>query len=228
LHLAEGTNQVAKQDFAKLEAEDLLQPNTLIIHGISLTEAEIEKCATAGASICICPGSNMFLIGKTIDVKACQKYGVNLVLGTDSTMSGNLNLLHEIKYTAQIFPELAPQDIYKMCTENAAKALFLPPSFGKLTTNTPHLLVTRKLHTDPFVNLTKIEQNDIRLLIHNGIPILGDAELLNAFQIQEADYFFFPVGNQKKFVYGHPEKTTGKIDETLGYHKKFPYLTYHA
>lgn len=228
LHLAEGTNQVAKQDFAKLETEGLLQPNTLIIHGISLTEAEIKKCADAGTSICICPGSNIFLIDKTIDVKACQKYGVNLVLGTDSTMSGNLNLLHEIKYTAQLFPELAPQEIYKMCTENASKALFLPPSFGRITNNSPHLLVTRQLHSDPFVNLTKIKQNDIKLLVFNGKPIFGDADLLSSFQIQKEDYFLFSFKNQEKFVYGHPEKTTNKIDEILGYHKNFPYLAYHA
>lgn len=228
LHLAEGTNAIAKQDFTKLEAEGLLQPNTLIIHGISLTKEDIKKCAEAGTSICICPGSNMFLIGKTIDVDTCQKYGVNLVLGTDSTMSGNLNLLQEIKYTAELFPKLASKEIYKMCTENAAKALFLPPTFGKLDQETPHLLVTRKLHVDPFKNLTKIKQNDINLLVYNGLPLWGDKKMLDSFEIEMSSYYFFSTKTTEKFIYGHPEKTTQKIDEILGYHKKFPFLAYHA
>lgn len=120
------------------------------------------------------------------------------------------------------------KEIYKMCTENAAKALFLPPTFGKLTNNAPHLLATRQLYSDPFVNLTKIEQNDIKLLVYNGKPIFGDVNLLKSYQIRKANYYFFSVDNQEKCVYDHPEKTTDKIDEILGYQKDFPYLTYHA
>ena len=100
LHLAEGTDEKAKNSFHNFEELGLLQPNTIIIHGISLNREEIKKCAEAGTSICCCPESNYFLIGKTIDIKACVEYGVNLILGTDSTMSGTPNLLHEIK----VFP----------------------------------------------------------------------------------------------------------------------------
>ena len=226
LHLAEGKDESAKSDFRKLEELGLLQPNTLIIHGIALTPEEIKKCAQKGVSICCCPDSNVFLIGKTIDLKSCIKYGVNLVLGTDSTMSGSINMLAEIKFTANKYTFLSSKELYRMITENAQKALFLPESYGKVELNTPHLMLVKNIKDDPFENILDLKTKDIELLIHRGIPLYGTRKFLDDFDINPEDYFFFKIGNEDKFVIGHPEKICAKIDAMLGYHKDFPYLPF--
>jgi len=226
LHLAEGKDELAKSDFSKLEELGLLQPNTLIIHGIALTPEEIKKCAQKGVSICCCPDSNIFLIGKTIDLKACIKYGVNLVLGTDSTMSGSINMLAEIKFAANKYTFLSSKELFRMITENAQKALFLPESYGKLELNTSHLMLVKNIKDDPFENILYMETKDIDLLIHRGIPIYGNRKFLDDFDVNPEDYFFFKIGNEDKFVIGHPEKICAKIDAMLGYHKDFPYLPF--
>ena len=226
LHLAEGTNEKARSAFVELEKLNLLQPNTLIIHGIALTKEDIKKCSEIGTSICCCPESNLFLIGRTIDIKTCFEFNVNLVLGTDSTMSGSSNILSEIKIFKKQFPEIPMKKIFKLFTSNAQKALFLPDSYGKLNNETSHVLLIKKKNEDPFDNLLETEMEDIELLLHQGSPIYGNQDFLNAFDIKLENYFFFELGKTKKFVIGHPEKITQEIDSILGYHKDFPYLPF--
>ena len=48
IHLGEGIDNKTSNDFANLIKHDLLQSNTILVHGISLTKKEIEQCAEAG------------------------------------------------------------------------------------------------------------------------------------------------------------------------------------
>jgi 5-methylthioadenosine/S-adenosylhomocysteine deaminase len=226
VHLGEGTDEDARSCFPKLINMGLLQPNTLMVHGIALNEEQLKKCAENGTTICWCPESNFFLIGQTLDIESCLKYGVNVVIGTDSTMSGGVNLLSEIKYTKNRFPDFPMKEIFKMITANAAKALYLPDSYGKLQETNTNLMLMRKQHDDEFENILLSESEDISLLIHQGIPIYGDAHFLDEFDLNKDDYYEFDTKNSKKFVQGHPEKITQKIDDILGYHKDFPYLPF--
>ncbi|MBN2460202.1 MAG: amidohydrolase family protein [Candidatus Cloacimonetes bacterium] len=226
LHLAEGTNEKARSAFGIFERLNLLKPNSLIIHGIALVPPEIKKCAQVGTSICCCPESNLFLIGRTIDIPACMEYGVNLVLGTDSTMSGSFNLLAELKIFHREYPQIAARDIYRFITENAARALMLPEPYGRLSETTSELLLLEPKDDDPFQNLLQVEIPDIALLVHKGTPIYGDAILLSGFKIKEDNYYFFSLSGRQKFVIGHPEKIIDKVDSLLGYHKEFHYIPF--
>ncbi len=223
LHLGEGIDELAKKCFPKLKELKLLKSNTLLIHGIALTREQIKECAEAGTSICWCPNSNYYLIGETLDIDSCLEYGVNVVLGTDSTMSGSINLLEELKFANKKFQNIPLQQLFKMITTNAAKALKLPKEYGTLSENTSNLLLINKHDEDPFRNLLKTQIEDIELLIHQGTPIYGDVEFLNEFNINRSDYYFF---GDDRFVFGHPEKITDSINRKLGYKKDFPFLPF--
>lgn len=224
LHLAEGDDEVARADFQKLIEQNLLHSNTLIIHGISLSKNEIAACAEAGASICICPTSNIFLIGKTIDVDACLETGVNLVLGTDSTLSGSNNLLEEMKYLHKLHPQIPPGIIFAMVTQNAEYALKIPSRSSDKDQTCSDLLLLKEKHTDPFKNILECGMEDIELLIHKGKPIYGNYDFLEMTNLNQADYSVFEIGSEKKFVIGHPEKLMNQIETILGYKKNLPYL----
>jgi len=226
LHLAEGTDQKAKSAFSIFKNLGLLQDNSIIVHGIALSESEIKECARKHTTLCWCPASSMFLIGQTADIDKCLEYGVNTILGTDSTLSGSINILEEIKFVHKILPNIPKKEIYKMITENPQKALFLPESYGKLTDTTSNLLITPIEHNDPFENLLHVNSEDIELLVHEGVPLYGNRNYLTNFSIKESAYFFFTIGNCEKFVIGHPEQTVAAINNILGYHKKFPYLPF--
>ncbi|MDP8267484.1 MAG: amidohydrolase family protein [Candidatus Tenebribacter davisii] len=223
IHLGEGIDNLAEQEFPKLKELNLLKSNTLLIHGISLSREQIKECAEAGTSICWCPNSNYYLIGETLDIYACMEYGVNVVLGTDSTMSGSINLLEEIKFAHQKFPHIPMQHIFEMFTTNAAKALRLPKEYGAINDSTSDLLLIKKHDQDPFRNLLQTGMDDIELMIHKGIPIYGDVEFLDEFIINEDDYYFF---GKDRFVLGHPEKIISAFNKKLGYEKGFPFLPF--
>jgi hypothetical protein len=225
IHLAEGTDERSKNCFAQFEKLGLVQPNTLIIHGIALNKKEIDKCAQAGTSFCCCPTSNIFLIGKTIDVEYSMKKGVNIVLGTDSTMSGGINLLEEIRKFKELFPKISTADILAMVTVNAQKALFLPKHYGRLSPKTPHLMLIKKKYEDPYENILAAQMEDIELLIHKNKPLYGALEYVREEDLTD-EYSVIKVGNEERFVLGKPMDLSKKIDSILGYHKDFPFLPF--
>lgn len=227
IHLAEGADEVAKKEYALLKQNNLLQPNLLLIHGISLTKANLAEIAKVGASICWCPASNFYLIGKTLDINTCLELGINVVLGTDSTQTGSINLLDEIANAHLKFPEIPLSMLYKMVTVNAAKALFLPAEMAVLNPEkTTELLLIDALEHDPLENLLEVNSEHIQLLLHKGLPVFGDIQWLELFETVPADYTEFRVGKREKFVLGNPLELNDKIDEALGYHKDFPYLPF--
>ncbi len=226
LHLAEGTNEDARKAFSKLESMDLLHANTLIIHGIALTHEEIRKCAKAGTSICCCPESNHFLIGKTIDIRRCLVEGVNLVLGTDSTMSGSTNILTEIRKFKELFPDIPAKEIFKMITVNACRALFIQTEHAYIPDNPTNLLAIKRKIEDPFENLLLADINDINLMVHNGKPLQGLAKYLDHFDIEESNYTFYSSDDGERFIIGKPLEILKTIENILGYPKQLPYLPF--
>jgi hypothetical protein len=227
VHLGEGLDRDTGREFSRLKDMGLLQPNTLLIHGISLTKKEIRECAEAGTSICWCTYSNYFLIGKTLDIDSCLEYGVNVVIGTDSTLSGSINLLHELQYAHKKFPHIPTKELYRMVNHNAVKALFLPPNRSELSEkNNENLLIIRAKKSDPFENLMEIDYDDIVLLIHKGKPLYGEARLLDHFRVDETEFFTYKKKDTNYFVIGHPERIVAEIEELLGHKKNLPYLPF--
>ncbi len=227
LHLAEGTDDKAKSDFANLKKRGLLKHNTVMVHAIALTEDDIKETAESGASICWCPESNRFLIGRSIDIPTCLKYGVNVLLGTDSTQSGSINFFYEIRAAHNMFPQIPLSVIFDMFTKNAKKAMFLSDDFGSLNREqNGNVLILKKKDEDVFKNLLFVEPEDIILQLFNGKPVFGDLKYLDKFAVNMDDYFTFEINGLKKFVIGHPEKTIETIDYYLGYHKKFPFIPF--
>ncbi len=227
IHLSEGTDEITHMEFSILKKHGLLKPNLLIIHGIALKKSELKEIAAVGASICWCPTSNLYLIEKTLDIKTCLDLGVNVVLGTDSTQTGSLNILDEITNAHLKFPEIPMHKLYSMITVNAAKALYLPPETAVINpAETSDLLLIDALEHDPLENLLEVNSEHIQLLLHNGIPIYGDVEWLEYFQTLPADYTQFRVGKREKFVIGDPQEMNDQIDAALGYHKDFPFLPF--
>ena len=227
IHLGEGKDDITKAEFSQLKKLGLLQNNTLIIHGIALSETEISEIAQANASICWCPSSNLYLIGETLNIKSVLANKANVCIGTDSTMSGSINLIAEFLTIREHFPFVTAQDIYRMTTENAARALFLPKDFACLNPDgCRNLLLTDKVERDPFENLYTLEAATIQLLLVDGIPRFGDSEWLEMLNLDDDKYSTFRTGNKEKFVLGDPMDLNDQIDEVLGYHKDFPYLPF--
>ena len=227
IHLGEGIDDITRGEFALLEERNLLAPNTMMIHGIAFSRKEIERIAQVGATVCWCPGSNYYLIGKTFDIMSALRLGANVVIGTDSTMSGEVNLIAEFAVIREHFPQISLRELYRMVTLNATKALNLKPEYALLSPqNTRHLLLLDQVEGNPFENLLALEMNAIKLLMIDGVPLYGDSEYLDFLDESDAEYTIFRTGNREKFVIGDPLEINDLIDAALGYHKDFPFLPF--
>ncbi|MCK4357192.1 MAG: amidohydrolase family protein [Candidatus Cloacimonetes bacterium] len=227
IHLSEGIDEVAKSEFSELEKLGLLKNNSILVHCTALTKTELKKVNDIGASIAWCPNSNIFLLDTTLDFKTVFDLNINLCIGTDSTLSGSINILKELIYTKQTFTQIPFSMLFKMVTENPAKALILDNYNGRIEINRDaNLLITKKLKENPYENLLNIDTPDIELLLYRGKPIFGKADFLKYFTWNPKDFYLFELNSQKMFVIGHPEDILNKIEKKLGYKKHFDYLPF--
>ncbi|MFZ5587561.1 MAG: amidohydrolase family protein [Thermodesulfobacteriota bacterium] len=114
-----------------LLALGVVDQRTLLVHGVQLDRDELRRVAQAGASLCVCPRSNLGLTGAIADVAAAQRQGVNLCLGTDSLASTpDLSLWGEMAAVRTACPDLEPEAILAMATAGGAQALGLAGHFG--------------------------------------------------------------------------------------------------
>ena len=70
LHLAEGVDEAARAELARLESLGCLKPNTVIVHGVAIDGDGWRRVARAGAGLVWCPASNAFLFGRSVPVRA--------------------------------------------------------------------------------------------------------------------------------------------------------------
>jgi cytosine/adenosine deaminase-related metal-dependent hydrolase len=118
IHLAEGVpdrdrrpgdRYSSRAEFRALQAEHLLNDETVIIHGTALDRGDFEAMRAArsprangsgdglGAKLVWSPLSNLLLYGETTNVYEALAAGVTVSLGTDWSPSGSGNLLEELK-----------------------------------------------------------------------------------------------------------------------------------
>jgi hypothetical protein len=94
IHLAEGTDEIASREYQQLKALGCVQPNTLLIHGVGMTEADIQDARQQGVWLITCPTTNDYLLGATANTTA---WGENLLIGSDSRLTADGDLLNEIQ-----------------------------------------------------------------------------------------------------------------------------------
>ena len=87
----------------------LLDAETLCVHAVHLSEAELDILAGTGAKVCLCPGSNRFLGVGSAPVLRFLAHGILPALGTDSSASNpELSLWREMRLLAET-PGLKPE-----------------------------------------------------------------------------------------------------------------------
>lgn len=107
-----------------LERLGVLDPETLLVHAVHLTDADWEVVRRNGCSLCFCPRSNQYLNVGRPEIAKALRYGLVAALGTDSLASNtDLNLFAEAAYVLAHYPEISPEAALEMITLGGAKAL---------------------------------------------------------------------------------------------------------
>ena len=202
IHAAEGIDAASSEEIEQLDRLGVLAANTVLVHGIALSEAQIERLARRNVSVVWCPSSNLHLYGHTAPLDRLQHHGVRVALGTDATLSGPPTLWDELR-TARSTGLASPDELVDMVTATAASIFRLDDGRGTLRLYAPADLVLLP-DTDAGAAETLLDATaaSIALALVDGTPCLADptwAETLG-------------LGPSNTFVEGSPRWITGALD----------------
>ncbi|MBI4478043.1 MAG: amidohydrolase family protein [Acidobacteria bacterium] len=206
IHAAEGIDEEAAGEVERLQRLGCLGPNTLLVHGVGLTETDRKRALSRGAGLVWCPGSNRFLFERTAEVAEFSGHR-RLALGTDSRLSGERDLLQEIKVARELSALPAPA-LFRAVTCDAAALLRLPAG-GRLQPRAPaDLVVVPSEHDCPFEALAAANRSDVALTMIGGEPRVADPAMSALFETSG-------IRPARASVDGRPRLLDGRIATRL-------------
>ncbi|MFN3152032.1 amidohydrolase family protein [Bremerella sp.] len=115
----------------------LLAPahRAMVVHGNYLAEPDIAaiKQHKETMTVCYCPRTHAYFHHDRHPLEALLADGIRVVLGTDSRSSSpDLDLWAEVQLVNEIFPNIPPEQLLPMVTRDAAFALGVEDSFGRI------------------------------------------------------------------------------------------------
>ena len=169
IHAAEGIDEIAGGEIDQLDDLGALGPNTVLIHGIAIDARQRARLADAGCSVVWCPASNAWLYQATAPIRSLMQ-GLDVALGTDSTMSGAPTLLDEMR-AASATGEADAGQILEMVTAAPARMFHLRDGRGGLVVGGPaDLVLLPDRGAAPADNVLNARPRDPALVLIDGDP----------------------------------------------------------
>lgn len=103
LHVAEGTDPAAAQEVHALQTAGFLTRDLLAVHLVGPDADGMERLRACGCAMVWCPTSNYFLFGRTAP-DALFADGMDILLGSDSLLTGAGTLLDELHIASRCLP----------------------------------------------------------------------------------------------------------------------------
>jgi cytosine/adenosine deaminase-related metal-dependent hydrolase len=233
IHVAEGIDQTARNEFATLGTVTttdgcLYAAKTAIVHGAALLDPQLTTMAQDGMSLVWSPRSNVFLYGGGTDLTATANIplalskGINVALAPDWSIGGSQNLLDELRFADHVDntvwgDQITPQMLVQMVTTHAARALGLDAVLGSLDVGKKaDVMVIGGDGCGPYDALLAATPAEVRLVLVGGVALYGDAAL-KSLGPASPGCEDLDVCGQPKFVCMAAQSTTStdKLDQTL-------------
>ncbi|MEW6450511.1 MAG: amidohydrolase family protein [Pseudomonadota bacterium] len=187
--------ETGRTDVRYLMQLGILDPQWVLIHGIHVTELDIEQMARVGCSFVYTPTSESIRGGGISPFANAHRAGVNVALGTDGPMVDySVDMVEQMKvctlmqHVRHLDPTRMPvETTLEMATINAAKALGLDSEIGSLEAgkradiavfdlNKPYVGV---LHRPLTSFVTAGKGSDVRAVLVNGKTVYRDGRFSN-------------------------------------------------
>ncbi len=148
-HVGAGSPSGSIQQFASLtgggdidylQRLQALSPRWLFVHGVLLSDRELDLIAETGGSLALCTTSGAFRGVGFAPLRKILARGINVGLGTDGAYSaGSLDVVQQMRITALVHnalnagpPLVTAERAIEMATVNAAAAVGLQGEIGSL------------------------------------------------------------------------------------------------
>ena len=181
IHAAEGADEAAAAELARLDRLGCLGPNTVLVHGVGLRPEDRRRLGESGGSLIWCPSSNLFTLGQTAEVRELAEAG-RVALGSDSRLSGVRDLLEELQ-AARATGQLDAAGLLRLVTTDAAAILRLPHA-GRLAAGGPaDLIVLPDGPGQAAERLLTLTRAALRLVMIGGRPGYADPDFAPLFAL---------------------------------------------
>lgn len=134
----------------------LLGSRTLLIHNIHVQSSELERIAEAGAAVCHCPSSNLFLGSGLFPLGRHVSHSIPLALGTDIGAGLNLSVWEEAADAYKIQQlqhfQLDESQLLYWLTLGGAKALGLDQKTGNFEPGKSADFIVVSPRGDPYLH----------------------------------------------------------------------------
>jgi hypothetical protein len=170
IHLAEGTDDIAAAELQELQALNCLRANTILIHGVALSDSDLAAVMASGAALVWCPSSNLSVLGSSVAPQRLRSLfnAGRLTLGTDSRLSGSRDLLEELRVAAA-HSDFSARELLQMVTMYGRQLL-------RATSARDDVIVFRSVSADPFSDLLRLARHELRAVIRDGEPVIADTD----------------------------------------------------
>ncbi|MEN2998705.1 MAG: amidohydrolase family protein [Brevinematia bacterium] len=231
-HIEEGFDEESMKGIDYLEEYKALTEHTVMIHGLALSDEDLEKIAKAGAHLITCPISNYFMFKRIARIREWLARGINTSLGTDSPMSGGMNILEEMKflkmaYKSKYGEDISDRTILFMITSNPAKAFRIDNKVGRIQQgNLADITVIRLKDKDIFSSIVNAWFNDIELVLINGIPYYGFSYYKDIFDkfSSYAHYSRTIIDRKERIIVGSLNDLIKTVWKFVGIKKQLPFI----
>jgi cytosine/adenosine deaminase-related metal-dependent hydrolase len=102
----------------------------VLVHAIGLDQPDLHLLSERRTALVWCPSSNISTYGQTIAAAVLQS-GLRVVLGTDSALTAQVDLIDEIELARRMY-QLSAEDLFEMVTTRSARVLRLTNREGTI------------------------------------------------------------------------------------------------
>ena len=187
IHLSEGTDAAALEEFTFMQSHGLINPKGAIIHGIPLGPSQFQAMAAGGTSLVWSPVSNIILHGQTPNLHAALDAGVEIALAPDWGITGSSNMLNELKVAAlwnseRLGGRLTDRQLVDMATSVPAHIAGIDDEVGVIKVGLrADLVVINGDHNSPYRAVIDATAAKVDLVFINGVPLYGDRIFMKHF-----------------------------------------------
>jgi cytosine/adenosine deaminase-related metal-dependent hydrolase len=115
------------------DRQGLLNEGFLAAHANYLNDSDMDRLASRQVSVVHCPRSHNYFGHSPFAFDRLRSLSFNICLGTDSLASNeNLSLFAEMRLFQKNFPQVSPEEIFRMVTVNPARALRQENALGQI------------------------------------------------------------------------------------------------
>ncbi len=176
IHLAEGTDEIAAGEYRRLKALGCVGRNTILVHGVGMTDEDIADAAGIVRGLVVCPTTNRYLLEAVPDLDAWVDAGGTLFLGSDSRLTADGDLLDEwigLSLDQNGRHEWRPSTDGFIGTSFMASARIDKTHIGLTVGSYADWLACREQQLTSRANLA--------LVVRGGVPQIGDPDVMAKF-----------------------------------------------